>query len=500
MKVALVGIVRNERKDILHWLGWHAKLGIDSFIIFDDNSDDGTDLLLKAASLSLDIRFFRIEKASNSFSERKRIVYLDAIAGLKKSAEWVLFLDTDEYLNLYRHNHVHNFLAEFDEKVGAIAVNRCTYGANREILRPEHPNPYAFTHHSAPNHRYNRWIKSFIRPSYFNGVWENNHYFPLVKGRYVSPEGKDVQWVQPGETSTPAEWKTARIMYYPGGSLEQLVERERRGHASTIRLEDLYSELMTKIHDSRPQGQVKAIKEWMRPIIMQGVALTLTKIQRLFPLQHEETLTTENQNLWKTNFKIARVIPWNQQRLEIHGGLVCAQERPQNRSTLFILYDKTKIPGTALLFALNNTNNPLDFSIHADSRLLGFLPYDLLPAQTDGRVFLRKKGGLSQKRNFLTTVPNEPLVSDRPNTALWETFELQECPTALDSKPWEEFPFIRLIKAFLSSTRNIKVILYLAKLDRALSVRLLPFFLDYLPLDEKLFLEAQLMAVQPFLF
>ncbi|MDF7673613.1 glycosyltransferase family 2 protein [Acetobacteraceae bacterium ESL0709] len=497
MKVALVGIVRNERKDILPWLGWHAKLGIDTFVLFDDHSDDGTDLLLKTASLHLDIRLFRIENVANAFPDRKRIVYLDALNGLKDSFDWVGFLDSDEYLNLYRHDDIHDFLAHYAPPVNAVALHRCTYGSNQEILHPDYPDFHAFTRHGPAGHPLNRWIKSFIRPAFFNKQWENSHYFPLSEGRYVTAEGDDIEWEQPGQTRTPAQWQTANILYYPGGSMEELVARALRGHPASLSTGELYSEELNSIQDSRPQGRTVALLQWMRPLITEAATLALLALEPLFPPLSDKTLKDKKV---QAEFKIARLLPWNMQKLEVQAGFACLQERPQGQSEIFLLYDQSLLPAPSLIFALDSHNNPINFLIRADSRLSGFLPYQRLPAPETGAICLQKQGGLSQRRTFLTAVPHEPLIADRPVPAAWENFDTVPCTRSPNNRKWDDLPFVRLVRDFLSGPRTIRSILSLVHKDHVLTIRLLPFFMEYLSPEEKRIVQSQLSAVQPYLF
>lgn len=500
MKVALVSIIRNERKDILPWLAWHAKLGFDSFILFDDHSDDGTEFLLKVSLRHLDVRLFRIENVATSFSERQRIVYLDVLSRMKNSFDWVIFLDPDEYLNLDRHHHIHDFLTLYKEPINAIAIHRCTYGTSQEILHPDYPDFHSFTRHGAPDHPLNRWVKSFIRPVFFNKEWVNCHYLPPAEGRYVTVEDKDIEWEQPGQTLTPAQWQTASILHYPGGCLEDIVSSALRGHGPTTPLKDIYTKELTCLQDSRPQGKTVSLLQWIRPLVMETAILALQKLEALFPPDKEKTSnTTERQNI-QTDFQVARLIAWNKQKMEVQAGFAYTPEHLHGQSGIFLFYDRNAIPGPAMIFALDHQNNPLDFFIRSDSRLSGFLPYHCLPAPEPGHIRLQKQGGLSQKRTFLASVPREALIADRPVPYTWESFGTEFCEKTPNKQKWTDLLFFRLLMSFLSGPKSIKTILALSHQDHTLTIRLLPFFMEYLKPEEKRILKAQLHAVQPYLF
>ena len=47
VSIAIGAIFRNEKEYILEWIAWHQSQGIDKFIIYDNESDDGTFELLE---------------------------------------------------------------------------------------------------------------------------------------------------------------------------------------------------------------------------------------------------------------------------------------------------------------------------------------------------------------------------------------------------------------------------------------------------------------------
>ncbi|NHN84501.1 hypothetical protein GOB93_07565 [Acetobacter musti] len=53
MKTAVCLVVKNEDTEIVYWIAWYKALGFDSFIIYDDFSDDATDISRTAAAAKM---------------------------------------------------------------------------------------------------------------------------------------------------------------------------------------------------------------------------------------------------------------------------------------------------------------------------------------------------------------------------------------------------------------------------------------------------------------
>ena len=57
MKISACVIVKNESKNLIEWICHHHLIGINHFIIIDDNSDDGTYELLKKLEFNIYINY-----------------------------------------------------------------------------------------------------------------------------------------------------------------------------------------------------------------------------------------------------------------------------------------------------------------------------------------------------------------------------------------------------------------------------------------------------------
>lgn len=99
MKYLMITSMRNEAPYILEWLAYHQSIGVDGFLIYSNDCDDGTDAMLDrldALGVITHVRNDKITQAGVQWTALKR-------AGkhpMRADAEWVLFADVDEFVNV----------------------------------------------------------------------------------------------------------------------------------------------------------------------------------------------------------------------------------------------------------------------------------------------------------------------------------------------------------------------------------------------------------------
>ena len=226
-KVAVVLFVKNEYPDICDWLAWYFAIGVDTIIVHDDHSTDGTWEAVLAASRCLDVRPFRTDLSVQPFTARQREVYLGAIRQFRDEFDWIGLLDADEYLYLREGKDLPSFLAQFPD-AGAIAFSWCIYGSNGHLLKPGASTVEAFTRHSLPGFGHNRSVKSFVRPKLVIDRWRDPHTFDIGNTAYIDPRGNPVRWGGPGAIAHDPDWSVAKLMHFIPRSMEHFVERIRR--------------------------------------------------------------------------------------------------------------------------------------------------------------------------------------------------------------------------------------------------------------------------------
>lgn len=505
MKTALVGIVKNEEHDILYWLAWHALLGVDSFILFDDDSDDGTRDLIAAASVHWDIRLFHIREHSldltnQGFVDRQKQVYLDALTAMSgQHFDWVGFLDTDEYVRLDNHASLPEFLGSLPDDAGAVALHWQVYGHNDLISTPSLPPSHSFSRHSTAEEPINRHVKSFIRPACWDkGKWVNVHYFELKKGRYVTASGAPVTWSPtPGITAEPPDWSIAYLMHFQRRSLEQFVKRALIRKDLQLSLGDHRLTQWNEIEDPSPREKTADVLRWVKPIIMTGAMTALEGIRRQHPPVSGLTPPPSRQK--PTGFRIFSLHPKDARHLGVSGGILhdTGQADQQSHDFQLFLLQSLKHREAAFLFGLDGSDRIQDFFILRDGRLTGLPRYDILPVVEQSAIALRQRGG---QGHFLCSPPKEPLTPDRLKAGLWECFLSIPQETTPSGGSWLNVPALNMLEMALTpSSFTLGNIAALTAIDREATVWLLPFLALHLETLQYKELRSHLGALAPFI-
>jgi glycosyltransferase involved in cell wall biosynthesis len=240
MKSAVCLIVKNEERDIAEWMAFHALLGFDTQIIFDNGSDDGTARVVRAAAGLYDIRS---HYWPNRSADSQTLAYQAACDAYRLEFDWIAFIDSDEFLVTTDDIGVNQFLARFDRWSG-VALHWAVYGANGHDDFPPGLVVEDFTSRAGPDFTPARHVKSIVRPGFVNGCI-NPHCFDLrghVDGSYCDAQGRPMHWwpaperggILPGFSREPPEYSVARVNHYFTRSRAHWRAKLRRGYPSDV--------------------------------------------------------------------------------------------------------------------------------------------------------------------------------------------------------------------------------------------------------------------------
>ena len=98
MKILLVSALRDEGPHLLEWIAHHRAIGVTDFLLFSNDCLDGTDTMLDA------LAGMGVTHLENDPPEGKSLQWnaLKQAWGheLRRKADWVLCIDSDEFINL----------------------------------------------------------------------------------------------------------------------------------------------------------------------------------------------------------------------------------------------------------------------------------------------------------------------------------------------------------------------------------------------------------------
>lgn len=99
--ITFVTTVKNEAPFIVDWLAWHRAMGAERFLIYSNDCTDGTEELLEA----LDAAGVIAHRNNDGYRATGRTPQHSVLAAadddpLVRDADWTLFADVDEYVNV----------------------------------------------------------------------------------------------------------------------------------------------------------------------------------------------------------------------------------------------------------------------------------------------------------------------------------------------------------------------------------------------------------------
>jgi len=262
----IVAIMKNEAPYILEWVAHHLALGVEDFIIFSANCDDGTDHMLERLD-----RLGYMRHAPNP----KRVIHQIGswqVAALRyatafnryQEAKWVLTIDADEYVDVavgdHRLEDLHDAAGSFD------LMSFCVLGHNSNRIRHigdgrvqgvfTRPNAElsALDRDAAPR---TNAVKTIMRLPQQGAMFRNHrpkfHDFPATNQTWVDGSGQvlppDFTNQKVNSFKSNGRLDYARVNHYSIRSMDSFLVKVDRGNA----MED---GLVTKIDEKTIATQI----------------------------------------------------------------------------------------------------------------------------------------------------------------------------------------------------------------------------------------------------
>lgn len=169
MKTLAITSMRNEGPHCLEWIAHHLAVGVDHFLIYSNDCDDGTDLILDAldqAGLVTHIPQTPKGKRTVQWQALKHAMGHDLVV----DADWVLVTDCDEFINLRAPNEtLKTMIGKLPEGVDAMAMAWRLFGHSGQIEMCDELTIQRFTQ-AAPTDillPLAHFFKSLFRPAAF---------------------------------------------------------------------------------------------------------------------------------------------------------------------------------------------------------------------------------------------------------------------------------------------------------------------------------------------
>lgn len=173
MRLLSITAMKNEGPFLLEWLAYHRLIGFTDFLIYSNDCEDGTDLMLDLLAREGIVTHQRHERPANK-SVQWQALKLARDHPLYDGADWVLFSDVDEFPKIdIGAGRIPDLIAAAPEATDAIALPWRLFGSSGHYHFADQPvtqqftrsAPYPMLHPIAATH-----FKTLFRPKSFQTI------------------------------------------------------------------------------------------------------------------------------------------------------------------------------------------------------------------------------------------------------------------------------------------------------------------------------------------
>ncbi|HYE50824.1 MAG TPA: glycosyltransferase family 92 protein [Azospirillaceae bacterium] len=267
VELAICAIAKNEARYLREWVAFHRLVGVEHFLIFDNDSTDRTPALL--AEIAAEGFLDWMPWPSQPGTPPQLAAYGEGLRRLRDRCRWIAFIDLDEFLVPLEGTDVKPILRDY-QTAGGLAVPWRIYGSSglheddgRLVLS-------RFTRRAADDDPVNGTVKTVVRGTYASapGV----HVPQLSAGRIVDEHRRVVGALgDPDRHAVPDARRLVLRHYFCKSWAEWENKRNRGiataepGAASHIRPDSHFqAHDRNEIHDPMPEAFLQGMAEQMR--------------------------------------------------------------------------------------------------------------------------------------------------------------------------------------------------------------------------------------------
>jgi len=250
-----------DEPNIAEWIAHHLLLGFDKVFVFDHLSKEPIKHKL-GTNFNNKVSVIRVGGTGNvKLQFMKEAVKI----ANKEGVSWILYLDTDEFLNLNNYTNVKEYLLNFVE-ADSVGINWLLFGSSGYV---EQPSGLITENFITSEMRLNQHVKSFVRPSQVKDV-VNPHWFVIQnKNRYYSGNGTRMSTGPFNNQPLPFIKSLAYIAHYLIQSENEYRRRKGRQMDDGTSARVIDTSGLNKMHNDVLNNQLqnkysKKIKEFLK--------------------------------------------------------------------------------------------------------------------------------------------------------------------------------------------------------------------------------------------
>ena len=235
--VLLFSCMKNEGPGLLEWIAYHRAIGIDHFLIYSNDCEDGTDAMLDRLQ-ELGLVTHRRNPSPKGRNTRAQALAIDQLADdpVYRAAPWVLFIDADEFLNIHRGAGSLADLFAADPAADCFLIHWRLFGTSGRhrfepgLVTEQFTQAIALSHRAVPGSFAPKALfrtSAFLKP----GIHRPRQRADLPTARHVYADGTPASrgW---GRIEAAASFDHAQINHYSVQSLDMVILKYLRGFAA----------------------------------------------------------------------------------------------------------------------------------------------------------------------------------------------------------------------------------------------------------------------------
>lgn len=180
-KIYLLSSIRNEGPFLLEFVAHHLVVGFSRIFIASNDCDDGSAGLLSVLEAAGYVSHVRNRVQPGEIPQHEGYRRIREAHDID-TADWLMMLDADEFLNVHVGDHsVGALVAQAPEEVDVVALNAATFGSGEETHWRPGPVTGMFRYRHETSHRTNAPVKTLTRrPGDYKAI--NNHSLVGYRG------------------------------------------------------------------------------------------------------------------------------------------------------------------------------------------------------------------------------------------------------------------------------------------------------------------------------
>ena len=194
-KLGLAGIIRDRSNYVKEWLAFHHLAGVEAFYIVLDGCKEPTKERILELPFQENIFLHETTHTGNDY--RQVAAYEFIFNRYKNDCDWMVVVDSDEFLFNPQGRDLKEVLTEFDSiDCGGVIVPWTVFGPSNHVVQP----PGLFIDNFVTSHgvRNRTWgtVKSITKTSEYESC--GHVHYMNVRKPYVLEDGKPFELVGPG--------------------------------------------------------------------------------------------------------------------------------------------------------------------------------------------------------------------------------------------------------------------------------------------------------------